>query len=165
MTRLNPQFVMAQVHSLLARYPELATDEELRLDSLEGQTDALELLKYLVRKKAEADAYDTGIGLYIKELSARRSRMNRRSEAAKELMFKILEAADLKKVELPEATLFIRAGTPKVIITDETALPDEFVKTERTPIKTEISKALKDGKEVAGASLSNTEPVLAIHMN
>jgi hypothetical protein len=164
MKRLDPQFVTAQIHSLLARYPELAEDETLRLDSIEAETDAKTLLEQLVRKKAEADAYSVGIKSYQDELQVRRARMERRSEAAKELMFKIMEAADLLKIELAEATLAIRNGAPKVIITDETALPEQFVKVERTPKKSEIAKALKDGVAVPGASLSNAEPSLTVRM-
>lgn len=165
MKRLDPQFITSQIHSLLARFPELAEDDDLRLGMIEGQTDAKELLEQLVRRKAEADAYDEGIGLHIKELGQRRSRMQRRSEAAKELMFKIMEAAELPKIELAEATLSIRTGVPKVIITDESLLPEQFVKVERTPMKAEISKAIKDGQTVEGASLSNGEATLAIRMN
>lgn len=165
MKRLDPQHIQSQIHALLAKYPELAEDETLRLDMIEAETDAKTLLEYLVRRMAEADSYDTSIGLYIKELSARRSRMNRRSEAARELMFKILEAAELKNIELPEATLSIRNGVPKVIVTDESALPEQFVKVERTVKKSEIAKSIKDGNSVAGAELSNAEPVLSIRMN
>lgn len=165
MKRLDPQFITAQIHSLLARYPELAEDETLRLDMIEAETDAKVLLEQLVRKKAEADSYALGIKSYQDELGERRSRMERRSEAAKELMFKIMEAAGIPKLELQEATLSIRNGVPKVIITDEAALPAEFVKLVSSPMKSEIGKALKDGKEVPGASMSNAEPVLAIRTN
>lgn len=165
MKRLDPQFILSQIQSLITKYPELAEDETLRLDMVEAETEAKPLLEMLVRKMAESDSYDTAIGLYIKELGIRRARMNRRSEAARELMFKVMEAADIQKMELPEATLSIRAGTTKVIITDETLLPEEYVKVERTPKKSEIAKAIKDGSEVAGASLSNAEPVLSIRMN
>lgn len=165
MKRIDPTYIQAQIQSLLARFPELAEDEELRLDMIEGETDAKILLEQLVRRMAEANSYDEGIGLYIKELSARRSRMHRRSEVARELMFKIMEAADLPKIELAEATLSIRNGVPKVIITDETLLPEQFVKVERTPKKKEIGDALKKGEAVEGALLSNSESTLAIRMN
>lgn len=165
MKRIDPAFVRQQIDALLLRFPELEGDEELRADMIEAETDTLELLALLVRKKAEADAYATGIKSYQDELGKRRSRMERRSEASKELMFKIMEAAGLPKAELQEATLSIRAGTPKVIITDEDSLPDQFVKVERTAKKSEIAKAIKEGNEVAGASLSNAEPVLSIRMN
>lgn len=164
MKRLDPQYITHQIGALLDRYPELREDEELRLDVLEGETDTLKLLEYLVRRKAEAESHDEGIALYIKELGVRRARMQRRSEVARELMFKILEAADLKKVELPEATLSIKAGPAKVVITDEIALPEQFVKVERTPKKKEISDAIKRGEHIAGALLSNGEPTLTVRM-
>lgn len=163
--RIDPAFVRQQIDALLLRFPELEGDEELRADMIEAETDTLELLALLVRKKAEADAYATGIKSYQDELGKRRSRMERRSEASKELMFKIMDAAGLQKAELQEATLSIRAGTPKVLITDEGSLPDQFVKVERTAKKKEIADALKKGEAVEGASLSNGEATLMVRMN
>ena len=165
MKRIDPAFVQAQIQALLARFPELEGDEELRADMIEAETDALELLSILVRKKAEADSFVVGIKSYEDTLSERRKRMERRSDAARELMFRIMEAAGLPKAELQEATLSIRAGTAKVIVTDEKALPAEFVKLTATPMKTEIAKAIKDGQQVPGAIFSNGEATLMVRMN
>ena len=40
----------------------------------------------------------------------RKARMIRREEAMRTLMFAVMEAANLRKVELPEATISLRAG-------------------------------------------------------
>lgn len=165
MKPLNPEAIKAEIAGLLARHPELAEDEALRLDMIEGQTDAIELLKQLVRTKAEADAYAKAIKEYEGDLASRRHRMERRADGAKELAFRIMRLAELRKVPLAEATLFETAGVPKVIITDEAAIPEHFIKVERTPKKKEILDAIKGGQKVAGAEISNSEPSLTIRMN
>lgn len=53
-------------------------------------------------------------------------------------------------------------GKPGVVITDEAALPAEFVRVERTPDKTAIANALRAAQDVPGAELGNAAPQLTI---
>jgi hypothetical protein len=161
---LNPEVVRQQIANLLHLYPELAEDEELRLDMLEAETDTKALFSQIVSRMIEADTAITGLQAYEKRFKERRARMEHRVEKLRELGFKIMEAADIRKVELPEATLSIRNGVPNVIVTDEVLLPDQYVKIERTPKKSEIKDALKAGKQVPGAELTNGAPSLSIRM-
>ena len=80
------------------------------------------------------------------------------------LAFKLLKQAGLKKLELTAATLSIRAGQPRVIITDEARLPDYFIRIKREPDKHLIASYLKAGDAVEGAELSNSESVLAVRV-
>jgi len=72
-----------------------------------------------------------------------------------------MEIAEIRKVELPVATLSIGNKAASVIITDETLLPDNLVRIKREPNKTEIKKALEAGP-VAGAMLSNGGTTLMV---
>jgi hypothetical protein len=79
------------------------------------------------------------------------------------LAFNIMQDADIKKLELTQRTLSIRLGTPKVIITDEAALPDRLCRIKREPDKLLIRKHLESGAVgLVGATLSNAEPVLMV---
>ena len=80
------------------------------------------------------------------------------------LAFKVLVQAGVKKLELVAATLSIRAGQPRVIITDEARLPEQFVRIKREPDKHLIASHLKAGERVEGAELSNSEPTLAVRV-
>lgn len=163
--RINPDIVRQQIANLLHLYPELAEDEDLRLDMIEAETDANALFSAIVAQVIEADKNATGLKAYEARFRERRARMERRVERLRELGFRIMEAADIRKVELPEATLSIRNGAQQVVITDESKLPDDLCKIERSPKKTEIKDALKSGTEVPGAELSNGAPSLSIRMN
>jgi hypothetical protein len=159
--KLDPRAIQHEIHNLLATNPELAEDDQLRADMVEGETDAFDFLSMLTRKIGENTSLAVGTDLYISTLKERNERIYRRIEAFRALAFKIMCAADLKKAELPEATLSIRSGAPRVIITDEAALPDSACRIKREPDKTKIKELLQDGS-VPGAVLSNAEPVLSI---
>jgi hypothetical protein len=77
-------------------------------------------------------------------------------------MFKLMTHAGLRRVVLPEATLSIRAGQPRVIITDEAALPPDCVRVRTEPDKVAIKDRLMRGEPVPGATLSNSESVLSV---
>src|SRR5262249_9139589 len=112
--RLDPSFVRNQIERLLTRHPELQDDELLRADMIEGETNFHEFLTLLVRQIVEAQAYAAGIELLVANTRARQSRYEHRVEALRALAFALLNHAGVNRVELHQATLSIRAGTPNV---------------------------------------------------
>lgn len=161
--RIDPAILEQQIKALLEIYPELAEDELFRSDMIEGSTDLVEFLRELEHKRQEAVTMTEAIGETVERLRQRQQRFHRRDEAIRGLMFKMLQVAHLRKMELPEATLSIRLGVPKVIVTDEAALPDEFCRIKREPDKVKIKTGLLDGA-IPGATLSNAEDTLAIRI-
>jgi hypothetical protein len=162
--RLDPAVIRHQVDGLLAAYPELVEDEVLRLDMIEGSTDLVDFVRRLERSRQEASALTEAIAMNVDALRARAARFERREQAIRDLMFRMLELAHLKKLEMPEATVSVRVGVPKVIVTDEAALPDEFCRIKREPDKGKIKAALAELKPVPGATLSNAEDTIAIRV-
>ncbi|WP_266029947.1 siphovirus Gp157 family protein [Brucella intermedia] len=138
---------------LVAAYPELAEDEELRADTIEGETDAYRVLGKIVAIERDANSMVLAIGERAKELGARKERYTRRKDAMRALLLRLLKAADLNKVSLPEATVSIGKGRAGVEIVDETLLPDNVIKLKREPDKTAIKAALDAGEDVPGAAL------------
>lgn|SRR3990167_2145963 len=161
---LDPRIVQQEIANLLLQYPELQEDDQLRVDMIEGETEAFSLLSRIVRKIGENKALAEGTDAYAKEIGERSARIGRRVEAFRLLAFKIMEYGAIKKAELPEATLSIRAGAPKVIITDEYLLPPSCVRKNPTPDKTKIKDLLSKGEQVPGALLSNAETYLSIRI-
>lgn len=161
---LDPRNVLQEISNLLLQYPELQEDDQLRADMIEGETDAHKLLSMIVRKIGENKALAEATDSYAQELKDRSARIDRRIEAFRSLAFKIMQQGGINKAELPEATLSIRSGTPKVIITDETALPNDAFIVKRAPDKYTIKSWLDAGQEVPGAVLSNAEPTISIRV-
>jgi hypothetical protein len=162
--RLDPAAIKQQVSNLLTAWPELVEDEILRADMIEGSTDFVEFVRAVERRRQEANTLTEAISMQVDALQSRRTRFERREQALRDLMFAMLQLAHLKRLELPEATISQRIGVPRVIITDETALPDDFVRIVRTPDKAKIKEALNGFVAVPGATLSNAADTISIRV-
>jgi hypothetical protein len=162
MKNLDLKYIQDEITALLLAHPELDEDEVLRRDSIEGETGAFEFLSEIVRKIGATAAIASGTADYIGELQERKQRLDRREYALRALIFKVMNTAEIKKVELPEATLSIRSGVPKVVIVNEHELPIEFMRIKKEPDKSLIKAALVANQNVYGAVLSNSEAVLSI---
>jgi hypothetical protein len=160
--RIDASVILHQINNLLVQYPELVEDDALRADMIEGETEVFEFLEELERKRREAVHLIDGLTPDLVAMGLRQKRFERREEAVRLLMFKIMEMADIKKHELPLATLSMRNGPVKVVITDEQRLADEYVRIKREPNKIAIKEALDSGARVDGAELSNPVTVLSI---
>lgn len=151
-----------EVALLLEAYPELADDDELRADMLAGSTEVFELLTLIVERMQDADTTAEAIGLRIDQLETRRDRYARRVQAMRDLAERIMHTAGLRKAELPAATLSIRSVAPSVIVTEPDDVPDEFIRIKREVNRAALKDALKAGRFVPGASLSNGTETLAV---
>jgi hypothetical protein len=120
------------------------------------------MLDQLVQAEREACALANGIDGELDRLKKRQARFELRRVALRKYIMQIMEAANLKKVERPAATVSIAVGRQKVVITDDNALPDDCVRIKREPDKIRIATQLHRGDYVPGATLSNPEPVLRI---
>ena len=162
--RLDPKTIKHQINNLLAQYPELADDDQLRADTIEGSTGLDEALRSFVRKIGETECLAKAAGDYAKELNERKARLERRCEAYRALIFDLMQTAGLRKMELPEATLSVRNVPPKVIITDESLLPLAACKVISKPDITQIKGLLMDGRSCPGAVLGNGSEALSIRV-
>jgi len=159
---LDAATVARHVESLFAAYPEMADDEALRADMVEGETDLHRVVSRALSHKLEARAMVKGMDLVKSDLAERHGRWQRREEALGVLIKGLLEVSGLEKLTLPEATISISKARASVEITDEAELPQGFVKTIRQPDKTAIGEALKAGEAVPGAQLAYGMPSLTV---
>jgi seryl-tRNA synthetase len=148
--------------SLLSLHPELEEDDVLRQDMIEAETGALELIDKLVEADTETRYLEAALDELTNRLDERAMRFARRRSALRRYIMQIMEAANLRKVERPAATVSIAAGRQKVVITDDNALPEDCVRIKREPDKIRIASHLNRGDYIPGATLSNSEPVLRI---
>lgn len=163
--QIDPKAIRLQVENLKLIHPEILEDDEAWLATLESETDFNEILTTIVRRIDDTKALVIGTKDRFEELKARKDRFEHRIETLRNLVFKIMQAADLAKVELPEATLSLRAGTPQLVgDADPDTLPNSLCKFSRDLNRTAIKEALKTGETVPGFSLSNSQPSLSIRI-
>ena len=161
---LTTALIERQMARILTENPDLQDDEESRLITLESETDGVEALRSLVKDMMVADAFASGLAGMIEDMEARKARFVKRVTTYRALIERIMSAADISKLPLPEATLSLRPSPPRVVIANEAAIPDEYWRTKREPNKTAIKDALRDGVTIPGAFLSNGEPALSVRM-
>jgi len=160
---LDAQTIAQTIEALKLSFPELADDEESWLLTLESETDLTELMRKLERQRREADAHAEALELVIKDYKLRKYLMGKREEAMRALAMKLLTAAEVDKLQMPEATYSLRNVPPSVVITDEASLPDAACRFKREPDKTAI-KSMLDVGEVPGATMSNGGRTLSIRV-
>ena len=134
-------------------------DPEFFTDTLDGETDAMDIiggvLKAITETEAMADACKaaaTGYQLRAKALGERQASMCG-------TLARIMEAMGEKTVRHAFATLSLRAGKEKPVVTDQDALPAELLKVKYTPDLAAIREADYRGE---GVAWSNAGPVLTI---
>lgn len=156
--------VLADIDALLAAYPELAEDDQLKADMLEGSTAAYDVLTRLVNIERDADSMGKAIAARISDLQARKARADKRKEAMRVLMPRVMTAAGIQKAPLVEATVSVSKGRDSVEIVDEAIVPPRFLKVVKTPDKTLIKAALDAGKAVKGAEIKAGQPTISVRV-
>ena len=150
---------------LAADDPEMATDESLLADILGSDPDtcdAMDVLHRVLRAAVHAKDMAEAADARAKVITERRDRYKRRAEMLRGIGFAAMDALGTARVELPDLTASVATGRPSVVVTDEAAVPDTFIRMTRAPDKTLIAAALKAGETVPGAEMSNAMPVLSI---
>lgn len=154
--------VLADIDALLAAYPELAEDEDLRRDMLEGSTAAYDVLTRLVNIEREANSMADAIAARVRDLQARKARAEKRKDMARALMLKVMQAAGIQKAPLVEATVSVSKGRAGVDVVDADALPADLVRVERVPDKKAIMERFAANENVPGAVLREATPTVTV---
>jgi hypothetical protein len=142
----------------------IESDAEILEALLSEGVDAERILSACVAAALEAKANAAAADARLDNLKARRDRFEKQEETWRGTILAVMQALDLRSYKTPEAGLSVRPGAPKLMVTDETIIPDELITTIVThkPDKVAIKAALERGDEVPGCVLSNGGSVLAV---
>lgn len=148
---------------LLSRWPELAEDEELLCDTLDGISNLDVAVLTVMRTAIEREAYAEAINGMIRTLRERQARLSGGAQKMRGAILAVMQAAGRKRIAAPDMTINVLPGQPGVVVTDIDAVPEEFVKVEKSPRMREINAIIKSGGEVPGTAPRNPTPYLAVH--
>jgi len=100
----------------------------------------------------------------VKRLSDRLKTVKNRQSSIKEYLRYNMEATGINKISCDLFTISIKQGRDIVQIDDESKIPTDYlnIKTSATPMKREILADLKEGKEIAGASIVKSKSSISI---
>ena len=162
---MNIEFAAATYRAIRDRIraqdPEI--DERTLADTVEGLTDLHQIVEAIIRSALEDEALAGGLKGRIIEMEERLNRFEDRASKRRQIAKDVMVEFDLKKLQAPDFTASIRPGTPALMVIDETAVPSIYWELPPPKLnRREMLSDLKEGADVAGATLSNPEPVLSV---
>lgn len=136
-------------------------DVEIADYMLSNENDLQESLDQilLVIRKSESEV--NVIDAEISRLKVLKESKERSVSSFKNIIKKTLELRGLSSFDLPTGKVYCR-NSESVEISDESLIPKEYLveKIKEVPSKTKIKEALKEGKEVPGASISKNTSLI-----
>jgi len=157
--------IQSQAASVLLEHVRdvVGDDEEMILTAVEGETGLLEAISEAVERVAQLEAHCEALAIQSKKLSERRDRFEAQKDRIKAAVHVAMSMAELRKLELPAATLSVRAVPAKAEIIDEAAIPSKFWKAVDPKLdRKAVLDALKAKEDVPGATMSNGGETISI---
>ena len=159
MTTLSLYQIAVEHRQMVARLMETQDDACAIADTIEAESYPLEVkaqnVAYAV-KNLEATA--AAIKAAEQEMAARRKAIENRAMHLKEYIKTCLEIAGVQKIDCPHFALSIRSNPQSVDVFEPGLIPAEYMRQAEppppAPDKTAIKEAIKAGREVPGAQLS-----------
>lgn len=131
-------------------------DLDLIHDMIEGSTNLFEAIDRVVAMIREDEAIADGIVNLVESLRNRKIRIKARAGMRREAIATAMEAAGIDRRQTPAGTVTARAVPPKALITEEASIPARFWRQAAPELdKAALTKALRDGERIEGATLSN----------
>ena len=138
-------------------------DEETLADTVEGLTDLHEIVQAIIRSALVEEALARGLKCRLADMQDRLSRLEDRASKRRQIAKDVMIDLDLKKLTAPDFTVSLRPGTPALMVIDEDAVPKTYWEPGEPRLRRQIlTHDLKQGEEVAGATLSDPAPVLTV---
>lgn len=140
-------------------------DPALLMDTIEGETSLMEAIDRLLLTIAESEGLAMGALSAGRDLMNRADRFTKRAESARAMIEQALMIAEIDKLERPAGTLSLVRRGAKAEVMEESDIPAEFWKAGDPKLdRKALLAALKDGRAVPGAALSNQAPSLTIRV-
>ena len=157
--------IVAELRERLKAEHGLDDGDEALEDTLQGASELPEMLAALARRAVRDEEFKEAMKLIIADNQIRAARFERRAQVARAEIAWAMQEVGWKKIpseSLPDMTVSLRDGTPKLRIDNEELIPDDYCTIEivRKPDRLKIREALEAGELIAGAALGNAAPVL-----
>ena len=138
-------------------------DEQTLADTVEGLTDLHEIIQAVVRSALLDEALARGLKCRIADMQGRLDRLQDRASKRRQIAKDVMVHLNLKKINAPDFTVSIRDGSPSLIVINEDEVPKIYWQPGEPRLKRQqLAEDLKQGEEIAGAELSDPEPILTV---
>lgn len=150
---------------LLAVYPQLAEDETALLDTLDGLDTLNEQIVAVLRHAIEREAHGKALGDLIDAMTARKRRLEDGAKSLRTAALHAMQEVGIKKISAPDMTIGLSPGKPRLVITDEAAVPETLCRIKREPDKKAIAEYLSERPNAMPnwATWDAPKPFLQVH--
>lgn len=139
-------------------------DEDCFLDTLDGETDAMDVLGKLIQERQEIQANEVAVKALAKTYQERAARLNAKADAISQTIGHLLDAIGSKKVAHPLATVSRTKARQSVLVTNPEEIPTQLTKVKRSPDLAAIKKQLEAGEFVPGAEIKLGNPGVTVRV-
>lgn len=137
-------------------------DDQTFLDTLDGETDVMDMIGYLVKSRVEAQEVEKAMKEIAATYTARARRFAAQSNACVKGMGALLDATGQTKITHDLATISRTKPRVSMQITDAGAIPTQLCK--HVPDNAEIKAQLEAGEVVPGAELLTGDAGLTVRV-
>jgi len=137
-------------------------DTQLTLNTIEGETDAMEWLDWTYERQMQEKALQDSIDERIRALRNRKSASQNREQSFKGMTEAVYNAIGEDKIKRPEYTVYKQAGRVSVQVTDESLIPDAYMRIKKSPDKKALQSALEGNTNLSGAELVKGDDYIVI---
>lgn len=153
----------------LVEVRDLALDPDVPAEAIKDTLDGMEGMfndkaVSVVHVLLNADADIAALDSELTRLSTRKKHIQNAQDRLKEYLRLNMEAAGITKITSPLFTITLAAGRDVACVSDESVLPDEYVRVKTTiaPDKIAILAALKSGSDIPGAHIEKSKTSVRI---
>ena len=140
-------------------------DDETLQDTLEGISDLPDLIKALIRSSLDDEALIGALKQRVEDMQARLSRFRDRFERKRELASWAMSGAEITKIQTEDFTLCLRQGPPRLDVTDQDKVPEEYLIPQPPKIdRAGLIGALKRGDVIPGTALVEGQMHVAVRV-
>lgn len=146
-----------------ARDPDI--DDQTLADTVEGLTELPDIIEAILRSALVDEALSKGLKCRIAEMQDRLSRLQDRASKRRAIAKDVMVELDIKRINAPDFTASVRPGLPALQVLNEEEVPPTYWQPGEPHLNRQgLTRDLKQGVEVAGATLSEPDPVLSVRV-
>jgi hypothetical protein len=139
-------------------------DQDTFLDTLDGETDAMDILGKLIQERTECSIYEGSVKELAATYTARAKRLSAKQDAISQTIGQLLDAMGETKVQHELATVSRTKPRWSVRIEDEAEVPSQMMKVTTRPDVAAIKKQMEQGETVPGCTINPGNPSITIRI-
>ena len=139
-------------------------DQDTFLDTLDGETDAMEIMGKLVEERTEAAAHEIAMRDLAATYSARAKRLSARQDAISLAIGQLMDAMGETKIKHPIATISRTKARWSANITDADQIPSQLMNVTTKPDMAAIKKQMDQGESVPGCQFKMGQPSMTVRI-